>query len=301
MVYNRYMSDEEKSEMKQKMKKKVLYGAMLFVALVTLMSSIVRIRVGQIGIVTRFERATGETYDEGMHVKMPFVTKVIKLDTRIQDLEEITTQGELSGRETVVMSVQMKYRLNSSRAVDVYRIAGKNYRDYLMPQSEILDVIKATVSAYNIDEFAQKRAVISGEVLERLNEKFDDRGIIFTSFAISNYNFDAAMETAISEMNTATQEQKTQAIRIQTEKARAAADKEIALTNAEKEAQVAIKKAEAEAQAVRIKAEAEAEANSKVSASVTEELIRYNEIDRWNGSRATVITGGPVVTDAKQE
>lgn len=101
--------------------------------------------------------------------------------------------------------------------------------------------------------------------------------------------------------NAATQEQKTQAIKIQTEKDRAAADKEIAITNAEKEAQVAIKRAEAEAEAIRIKAEAEAEANGKISASVTDELIRYNEVEKWNGSKATVITSGSVITDTNKD
>ena len=64
---------------------------------------------------------------------------------------------------------------------------------------------------------------------------------------------------------------------------------------------MAIKRAEAEAEAIRIKAEAEAEANGKISASVTDELIRYNEVEKWNGSKATVITSGSVITDTNKD
>lgn len=295
------MPIEDRISITNLIKKVVIIPVVVLLLLFIRFGIFVRIPEGHIGVVIRFEQATGEAMAPGWHTKLPFLTKIVKMETRIQSLEEVTTQAELAGKETVSLTIQMKYRLDSSKAVDVYKQAGIAYQDRLIPQSEILDVIKSTTPKYTIDEFAIKRAIIGTDALDALNERFNERGVIFTSLSISNYNFDATMESAISAMNAATQEQKTQAIRIQTEKDRAAADKEIALTNAEKEAQVAVKKAEAEAEAIRIRAEAEAEANSKVSASVTEELIRYNEIDKWNGSRATVITSGPVVTDAKQE
>lgn len=273
----------------------ILIALMLFIRF----GVFTRIPEGYVGIVIKMEQATGEVRGAGWTAKIPFITKIVKMETRVQDLEEVTTQGELAGKETVALTLQMKYHLDASKAIDVYRQAGLHYQDKLIPQAEILDVVKSTVAKYNIDEFASKRTVIGTDALDALNDRFNERGIYFTSFAISNYNFDESMEAAISSMNAATQQQKTQTIQIQTEKERAAADKEIAITNAEKEAQVAIKKAEAEAEAVRIKAEAEAEANGKISASITDELIRYNEVEKWNGSKATVITNGTVITEPK--
>lgn len=280
-----------------KIKKFLMFPIILCVVLVIRIGFLCRIPEGYVGIILRMEQATGEMAGPGWRLKVPLLVKLAKMETRIQDMDEITTQGELAGKETVSMTLQMKYRINSSMAVSIYKEAGLNYKDKLIPQSEVLDVVKATVAKYNIDEFASKRATIGADALEALNTRFSDRGIIFTSLAISNYNFDENMESAISAMNAAVQEQKTQAIQIQTEKERAEADKEIAVTNAEKDAEVKLKQAKAEAEAVRIKAEAEAEANQKISTSLTEELIRYNEIEKWNGSRATVITSGAVVTD----
>jgi len=291
-------SDVVKS--KKEFKPMILLGIGIGIIALIILARIfifVRIPVGSTGIVVKMEQVTGETLPSGWTAKIPFFTKIVKMNTQVQDLDEMTTQGELSGKETVSLTLQMKYRLDASMAANVYQIAGKNYKDKLIPQSEILDVVKATVAEYNIDEFAGKRAMIGADALESLNERFNDRGIIFTSFAISNYNFDENMESAISAMNAATQAQKTQTIQIQTEKERAVADKEIALTNAQKEAEVMKAKAEAEAEAIRIKAEAEAEANKKLSESITPELVQYNEIQKWNGSRATVITNGSVITD----
>lgn len=295
--FNVEMMEENKLPKRNRFSKIILIPIVILTLLIIRFGFVVRIPEGYVGVVLKLEQATGEILAPSWQGKLPLITKIVKMETRIQSMEEVTTQAELSGKETVSLTLQIKYRLDSSKAVDVYKEAGVSYQDRIIPQSEILDVIKATTPKYTIDEFAVKRAIIGTDALEALNERFNPRGIIFTSLSISNYNFDSTMESAISAMNAATQEQKTQAIKIQTEKDRAAADKEIALTNAEKEAQVAIKKAEAEAEATRIKAEAEAEANGKISSSVTDELIRYNEIEKWNGSKATVITSGSVVTD----
>lgn len=293
--------EENRPSQKRKVNKLFFIPVILVLILFIRFGIFTRIPEGYVGVVIKFEQATGEALTPNWYPKLPFITKIVKMETRIQNLEEVTTQAELAGKETVSLTLQMKYRLDSSKAVDVYKQAGASYQDKLIPQSEILDVIKSTIPKYTIDEFAEKRAIIGSDALDALNERFNSRGIIFTSMSISNYNFDSTMESAISAMNAATQEQKTQAIKIQTEKDRAAADKEIAITNAEKEAQVAIKKAEAEAEAIRIKAEAEAEANGKISASVTDELIRYNEVEKWNGSKATVITSGSVITDVNKD
>ena len=49
--------------------------------------------------------------------------------------------------------------------------------------------------------------------------------------------------------------------------------------------------ADAEAYAMKIKAEAEAEANKKLNASLTEQLIKYNQILRWDGKLPTFMGG----------
>lgn len=293
-IFNEAKSIKPSPSMLRKLSKFIVIG---IIAIIVFFSSYKRISVGYIGLVERLGSLTDNTLQEGPHFVIPFVDKVIKLNTRVQDLPETQTQGELAGRETIQLTIQSKYRLDVSKARDVYRTAGANYIDYLVPQAEFLDVVKSVISQYSIENFAQERMNASTACLEALNERFTERGIIFTSFAISNYNFDSSMEAAISEMNAAAQRQRTQEIQIATEKERAEADKQIAITNAEKEAEVQLRQAQAEAEAIRLQAEAEAEANAKISASLTDELIRYNEVQKWNGSRATIITSGSVITD----
>jgi uncharacterized protein (UPF0333 family) len=52
----------------------------------------------------------------------------------------------------------------------------------------------------------------------------------------------------------------------------------------------------AEAEAILKKAEAQAEANQKVSASLSEELIEYSKVEKWDG-KLPVATGGNTFMD----
>ena len=61
--------------------------------------------------------------------------------------------------------------------------------------------------------------------------------------------------------------------------------------NAEAEANVAKINADADAYALQVRSEAEAEANKKIAESLTENLIRFNEIKAWDGKLPTYMAG----------
>ena len=61
--------------------------------------------------------------------------------------------------------------------------------------------------------------------------------------------------------------------------------------NAEAEANVAKINADADAYALQVRSEAEAEANKKIAESLTDNLIRFNEIKNWDGKLPTYMAG----------
>lgn len=68
-----------------------------------------------------------------------------------------------------------------------------------------------------------------------------------------------------------------------------------AIAKAEADKQVAITNAEAEAQKTAIKAEAQAEANKKIAESLSDTLIEYQKIQKWDGKLPTVTGGSALV------
>ena len=60
--------------------------------------------------------------------------------------------------------------------------------------------------------------------------------------------------------------------------------------------QVAITKAEAEVQKTSIAADAQAEANRKIAESLSDPLIEYQKIQKWDGRLPTVSGGNALVS-----
>lgn len=60
-------------------------------------------------------------------------------------------------------------------------------------------------------------------------------------------------------------------------------------------ADVAKIEADAEAYAVKVQADAQAEANKKINASLTEDLINYNKVNRWDGKLPTFNGGSGTI------
>ena len=90
-----------------------------------------------------------------------------------------------------------------------------------------------------------------------------------------NFDFSDAYITAIEEKQVAQQQ----------------------LLKAETEKQTQITNAEAEAEALKIRAEAEAEANRILAESITDTLVEYNKIEKWNGQLPQVTGGASSILD----
>lgn len=97
-------------------------------------------------------------------------------------------------------------------------------------------------------------------------------------------DFEDAYNTAIQEKSIAQQNAAKQKI-----------ENEAAIAKAEAEKQVAITNAEAEAQKTAIEAEAQANANKMLAESLSDTLIRYQEMQKWNGALPQYVGGNPAI------
>ena len=124
-----------------------------------------------------------------------------------------------------------------------------------------------------------------------MQEDMAQYGINVTAISIENIDFTDQYEAAIEAKQVATQEKQkaqTEQERMTMETDQAAKRKKI---EADAAAEVQKIEADADAYAIKAKAEAEAEANKKLNASITNELINYNQILRWDGKLPTFMGG----------
>lgn len=247
---------------------KVIIGVVVGVfALVTLLGTIVIVRPGHTGVVVTMGKVEDNVLQEGFHLKVPFIQKVVHIDNRIVKLE-VETEAFSKDLQTVDTILAVNYRIDPTKSYYIYKNIGSEYENILITPA-VNEVLKAITSKYTAEESVVNRVLISDGLVEGLNNKLNTFGLYITDVNIINYEFSEAYINAIEEKQVAQQK----------------------LLTAETEKQTAITKAEAEAETLKIKAEAEAHANDVLSASLSENVIEYKKIEKWNGQLPTV-TGG---------
>ena len=252
---------------------KIIIGVVIALVVVVVgINCFTIVKAGHTGVVVTLGKVNENVLQEGIHFKAPFVQQVIMIDNRITKLE-VETEAFSKDLQTVSTTLAINYRVDTSKSYSIYKNIGKDYETVLVTPA-VNEVLKATTALYTAEESVTNRTLISEGLVNGLNEKLNEIGLYITDVNIVNYDFSEAYITAIEEKQVAQQK----------------------LLKAETEKQTAITNAEAEAEALKIKAEAEAEANRIIAASITDALVDYNKIEKWDGALPQV-TGSNTIVD----
>lgn len=247
-----------------------------------------KVNAGYVGIREHFGSVPDEPLQPGFHVTHYF-EHVHPVDVRTQR-NSYQMEAFSSDIQQVIVTVAVNSNVSSESAGTLYKTVGMNYLSTLV-EPRLLENVKVIISQYTAESLISKREVLSKQVLERMQADLSPYGIVISNISIENVDFTDSFESAVEAKQVATQEKqraKTQQEQATMEAEQAATRKKI---EAEAEAEVAKTKAAAEAYAVQVKAEAEAEANKLINESLTENLIKYHEVNAWDGKLPTFMGG----------
>ena len=254
--------------------KKVVIPVLVIIAVIILIAnSAVIVPAGHTGVVLTLGRVDENVLQEGLHFKIPFIQDVVKIDNRITKLE-VDTEAFSKDLQTVSTTIAINYRVETSMSYSVYTNIGRDYESVLVVPA-VNEVLKAITANYTAEESVTNRTLVSNGLIDGLNEKLNEIGLYVTDVNIINFDFSDAYITAIEEKQVAQQQ----------------------LLKAETEKQTKITNAEADAEALKIQTEAEAEANRILAESITDALVEYNKIQKWNGELPMVTGGATSILD----
>ena len=246
--------------MSTKGKVKIIISVVIAVIVIVLgINSFTIINAGHTGVVLTLGKVNETVLSEGVHLKIPFIQSVVSIDNRIVKLE-VNTEAFSKDLQTVSTTIAINYRVDASKSYSLYKNVGSDFEGILVAPA-VNEVLKAISAKYTAEESVTNRSLISEGLVTGLNEKLNGQGLYITDVNIINFDFSEAFITAIEEKQVAQQK----------------------LLKAETEKQTAITNAQAEAEAIKIKADAEAESNKTINASLTELIIEYLKIDKWDG------------------
>jgi regulator of protease activity HflC (stomatin/prohibitin superfamily) len=206
-----------KQEDLKKVKKLLGLAGVAIVAIWLFFSSIVIVEAGQTGVYHLFGKVKDNEVSSGFHLINP-LAKVTTMSIRTQDYtmsfvgDEGTKQGVDSisaltkeGLE-VNLDITVLYRLEESKASDIYREVGLDYEAKII-RPVIRSTIRQTIATYNSkDIYSEKREQASINIYEDLNELLFDRGIITEEVLLRNVQLPTNLAKSIQEKLQAEQE-----------------------------------------------------------------------------------------------
>lgn len=238
-------------------------------------NSIYFVQSGKKAVIKRFGVVNETVINEGMHFKTPLIDSVYNIIvTPITDNEQTLTYTK--DNQPIEINYSVMWSFPVENLSENYVLYGSNPYDFFA-RSKVVDTLKAVGGKYTASDFVNKREIIRKDLIQAaklavINSQNNKSAINIIDIPITNIDFDDQYEEAIKAKQVASQK---------------AQEAEYKLQQAKVDAQSAIAKAEGEAKSLTIKAQAIAK---------NPQVVRLNEIEKWNGviplEAKTVIIGG---------
>lgn len=263
---------------KSKTKAAVTAAVIAAAAVIIVGSAATIVPAGHTGVIVTLGEVSQNVLDEGFHFKLPFIQSVQNVSNKIQ-VYETPASAVSKDLQTVSSTIAVNYRLVSGKSAEMYQNVGMDYQTVLITPV-VQECMKAATAKYTAEQLITERTAVGDEVKAELDNKLNDYGIYIEKFNIVNFDFSAEFNAAIEAKQVAEQN----LIKTQTEQKQQ-------IVIAEAEAKKKVIAANAEAEAILAKAEAQADANRKIEASLSNKVLMYNQIDKWNGVMPKVTSG----------
>ena len=254
----------------------ILTVAVLLLIAVAVGSSFVVIPAGHTGVVLTFGKVGDVALQEGLHFKTPFVQQTI--DNRIVKLD-VSTEAFSKDLQTISTVVAVNYRISKDESQAIYKEVGLGFEDVLITPA-VNEVLKAVTAEYTAIELVGSRDEVSVLLDQGLNDKLNGYGIYVNELNIINWDFSEEYIAAVEAKQVAEQN----LIKTRTEQ-------EQALVIANTEAEKRVIAATAEANEIKLLAEANAESNRILTESISDLLIQYQTVQKWDGKLPSVMSG----------
>jgi len=286
-------------------------GTLLVIALIAIVllgltvSAWRSIAPGYVGII--FDKASHQVttgaLEPGWAFINPFSQAIQQYPVTIQTYSMVAkgTEGQTTGDDSIKVQSNEGQQINLDVVIQYQVIkeeAGQLYQDWggadiNFVQDQVVrqytrSQVPVVASKYGWEEITSaKRDAINKEISSGLESEFAKRHMRLVSFAVREVHLPDSLQKALDAKIQAQQQAEQQ--KYQLAQAKVKAEQDVAQATGEANALKA--QAEGEASATLTRAKAQAEANKDLAQSLTPELIRYQQIQRWDG-KLPVFSGG---------
>lgn len=258
------------------------------------------IPTGYTGVRTTFGQIDAASVPAGFSWKIPYVQSIEKVNNKQQDIEFTDKIWSESSERTALYfeKVIVTYQIKGDKSAWIYANVS-DYRRTLVSPEIVASALKTASKQLNSTDVTNRGMIepLAQQTLQTaLDAKYGNSVVNITKVVVSNMDFEDSYNEAIADKQKAQLAYEKQKIENQKSVEKAQAEADAKVKTAEGEAKASVTKANADAQVITTKADAQAKANKILAESVTDQLVRYNWIQKWNGAMPSTMLGSDTST-----
>lgn len=264
----------------QGIKKKLKIAIMVFGGFIAflILNPFVIVGAGERGVVLNFGAVQDYVFDEGLHLRIPIVQKVVLMDVKVHKSQTDAEAASKDLQDTHSI-IAVNYHILPEKANWIYQNIGKEYKERIIDPA-VQEVVKAVTAKFTAVELITQREKVRAEIMDLLKKRLTAYNIVVDDFSIVNFKFSEQFTQAIEAKQTAEQ----LALKARRD-----------LERIKIEAEQKITQAKAEAEALRLQKQ-----------NVTPELVKLRmieaslkAIEKWDGHLPKVTAGAVPFIDVK--
>lgn len=246
----------------------------------------VTVSAGHTGVETQFGAATGQEYNPGFNIKLPW-KGVADFNTQIQLISSGQLAASSSDLQQVTTTVEINYQPKATGISWIFQNIGTDYANKVIIPA-IPEAVKAVVAQYTASELVTQRARVKQNITDTLSIQLAKSDIVVNAVNITDFDFSDSFNQAIEAKQVAQQAVLT----AQQNLDQAKIDQQKTVVTAQANAQAAIDTANGAAQAVIINAKAAQQAQQLQTTSLNPLYLELQYILHWNGNLPQYFSGG---------
>lgn len=255
--------------------KVIIIAIVVIVVLFVVVSSFVTVGPGERGVLMTFGAVHNGVLAPGLHLKVPFVQTVKRMNVQIQksQTDETAASRDLQNVKT---QVAVNWSIDPNDAEWVYQNLGdESQLTNKVIAPVVSNAVKAVAARYNAEDLIEQRDRVAREVQNQIVTalapyKVKVQGVNITDFQFSPTYAQAIEEKQVAQQHALQASYDLQRIKIQAEQTIA-------------------------------KAQGQAQAQKLLQVTLTPEIIQLKAVEAWNGVLPTVVGGNgvlPMIGDA---
>jgi len=178
--------------------------------------SITRVDTGNVGVLTKFGRVTGDVLPEGIHLIDPLKSSN-ELSVRTQEQKETAAVPSSEGL-IMTLEASLLFHLDKEKAADVYQKLGPDYRAKIV-EPTLRSAMREATSSHGANAlYTGEREQVAKEIESNLASQLSARGIVVEKVLLRDIQLPESLKRSIELKQAAEQESLAMQFKLQKEK-----------------------------------------------------------------------------------